>query len=218
MNLNIELINGDVNRLGELDFLLIGHKNPLREKICRETDSTFRRVDSESWLFPHRYELLEDPSYKWKTVAAIKFRANGKISETQFVRISSPIATSLKRSHTQSIGILPPTWHNPSYCALGVIYSLWIIGHAAASGARSPYPDVMRELFPSPSNVTFKIISQTGTEYFEEVLKDDCNLMRNFVKRLCKQQKDTPFVSTYKQLRKIPVTFNQYSGQNLSRF
>ena len=97
MNLQVELITGDVTRLGELDFLSIGHKNPLRECICRESETTFNIVNSESWMFPHQYELLESPSFKWKKTAAIKFRSNGKISETQFVRISSPICTVLKQ-------------------------------------------------------------------------------------------------------------------------
>lgn len=208
MNLNVELVTGDVNRVDSIDFLLIGHKNPLREQICRETDSLFKIVDSESWMFPHKYELLEAPFYKWKQVAAIKFRANGKICETQFARISSPITTALKQSQIKSIGILPPTWHNPKYCALGVIYSLWLIGYAAASGARSYYPDVMIELFPNPANVKFKIISQTGTEHFQEVLKNDCDLMWKFVKKLCKQRKDDPLIPPYKHLRKITVDFN----------
>ncbi|NER78477.1 MAG: hypothetical protein F6K42_02650 [Leptolyngbya sp. SIO1D8] len=208
MNLNVELVTGDVNAIESIDFLLIGHKNPLREQICRETNSFFKSVESESWMFPHQYALLEAPSYKWKQVAAIKFRANGKISETQFVRISSPIATALKQAQIDSIGILPPTWRNPKYCALGVIYSLWIIGYAAASSARSPYPDVMNELFPSPENVNFKIISQTGTEYFEEVLKNDCDLMWKFIKELCKQRKDDLWSYPYKYWKKNPVTFN----------
>lgn len=208
MNLNVELISGDVNKVDEIDFLLIGHKNPLREQICRETDSSFEIVDSESWSFPHKYELLEAPSYKWKQVAAIKFRANGKISETQFVRISSPIASALKQPQIESIGILPPTWHNPEYCALGVIYSLWIIGYAAASAARSSYSDILSELCPSPSDSKFKIVSQTGTEYFEAVLKDDCDLMWKFIKKLCKQQKDDPWSPSYKNLKQISVTFN----------
>ncbi|HEY9878518.1 MAG TPA: hypothetical protein V6D29_08680 [Leptolyngbyaceae cyanobacterium] len=208
MKLRVELVTGDVNQLGELDFLLIGHKNPLREQVCRETNSVFKKMDSESWLFPHQYELLETPSYKWKRVAAIKFRSNGRISETQFVRISSPISTALKQPHTESVGILPPTWRNPQYCALGVIYSLWVIGYAAASGARSSYPDVMSQLYPNPSGVTFKVISQTGTEYFTEVLQNDCMLMWDFVRKLCKTQKDSFFGFSYKLLRKIPVTFD----------
>jgi hypothetical protein len=208
MILNVELITGDVNGVDGIDFLMIGHKNPLRDKICREANTAFKSVDSESWMFPHKYELLEAPSYKWKQVAAIKFRANGKISETQFVRISSPVATALKQPQIKSIGILPPTWHNPRYCALGIIYSLWVIGYGAASGARSYYPDLMSELFPSPSNVIFKIVSQTGTEYFEEVLKDNCNLMWEFVQQLCKQRKDDPLFSPYKHWKKIPVNFN----------
>jgi len=181
MNLNIELISGDVNQVGGIDFLLIGHKNPLREQIRRETDASFKIMDSESWMFPHQYELLEAPVYKWKQVAAIKFRANGKISETQFVRISSPITTALKQPSIESIGILPPTWRNPRYCALGVIYSLWIIGYAHVSSK-----GLVRKLFfPSPAHAQFKIISQTGTEYFEEVLKDDCHLLWKFVRELC---------------------------------
>ncbi|MBZ8182842.1 hypothetical protein [Oscillatoria salina] len=208
MNLNVELITGDVNKVDGIDFLLIGHKNPLREQICRETGSLFKAVDSETWMFPHKYELLEVSSYKWKQVAAIKFRANGKIGETQFVRISSPIATALKKPQIESIGILPPTWRNPEYCALGVIYSLWIIGYAAASGARSSYPDLMNELFPNPANVKFQIISQTGTEYFEEILKNDCDLMWKFVRRLCKQRKDNLYAIPKSTEKKIPVIFN----------
>lgn len=109
MDLNVELITGDVNLLGDLDFLLIGHKNRLRQQIYRDTKSSVRSVNSESWMFPHEYELLEAPSYKWEKVVAIKFRANGRISETQFVRISSPISMALKQPGIESIGILPPT-------------------------------------------------------------------------------------------------------------
>lgn len=204
MNLNIELITGDVDRVGGIDFLLIGHKNALRDRICRETDACFKIMDSESWMFPHQYELLEAPFYKWKQVAAIKFRANGKISETQFVRISSPITTALKQPQIKSIGILPPTWRNPHYCALGVIYSLWIIGYAHVSSK-----GLIRKLFfPSPAHAQFKIISQTGTEYFEEVLKDDCQLMWQFLKELCEQRKDDYLFYSYKRFQRINVTFN----------
>ena len=118
MNLNIELINGDVNQVSGIDFLLIGHKNPLREQILRETNVSFKIMDSQSLMFPHQYELLQAPVYKWKQVAAIKFRANDKISETQFARISIPITAALKQPSLKSIGILPPTWRNPSYCCL----------------------------------------------------------------------------------------------------
>ena len=205
MNLNIELMTGDVNQVDRIDFLLIGHKNPLREQICQETASLFQSVDSESLMFPHKYELLESFSYKWKQVAAIKFRANGKISETQFVRIISPIATALKQPQVEYIGILPPTWRNPQYCAIGVVYSLWCIGYAAASSEKF---SVMRELFPDPTNAKFKIISEMGTEYFEAVLKDNCDLMWDFINKLCERQKDDFMFYSYKQLKKIPVTFN----------
>ena len=204
MDLQVELISGDVTRLGELDFLLIGHKNPLRADICRESAATFNSVDSESWMYPHQYELLESPSYKWKKTAAIKFRSNGEISETQFVRISSPISTALKQPSIRSIGILPPTWHNPQNCALGVIYSLWIIGYAAASNARSPYPEIMKDFCPNPANTTFKIVSQSGIEYFEEVLKDDCSLMWDFVRNMCSQNDS---LHSYRKWREVPVTF-----------
>jgi hypothetical protein len=206
MNLQLELITGDVNQIGDLDFLLLGHRNPLRRQICEETSSVFQPIESESWSHPHQYEFLEAPSYKWKKVAAIKFRANGKISETQFVRISSPIKTALKQPDVRNVGILPPTWHNPSYCALGIIYSLWLLGYAAASGARSSCPGVMKELFPSPANVRFKIISQTGTEHFENVLKDDCDLMWKFFKQLPKGELSWTDYS-YKSYGKIPVRF-----------
>lgn len=73
MNLNVELITGDINQVGDLNFLLIGHKNLLREQICRETNSAFESTNSESWFFPHQYELLEAPFYKWKRIVAIKF-------------------------------------------------------------------------------------------------------------------------------------------------
>jgi hypothetical protein len=206
MNLQLELITGDVNQIGDLDFLLLGHKNPLRRRICEETSSVFQPIDSESWSYPHQYEFLEEPSYKWKRVAAIKFRSNGKISETQFVRISSPISTALKQPDIRSIGILPPTWHNPSYCALGIIYSLWLLGYVSASGARSPYPEVMKELFPSPAKVKFKIISQTGTEDFENVLKNDCDVMWKFFKQL--QKKELSWTGcSYKSYRKVLVRF-----------
>jgi len=207
MKLNVELITGDVNKVDGIDFLLIGHKNPLREQICKETGSFFKGVDSESWFFPHKYELLEVPSYKWKQVAAIKFRANGKIDETQFARISSPICTALKKPQIESIGILPPTWRNPEYCALGVIYSLWIVGYAAASAANWSYPG-MSELFPNPANRKFKIISQTGREYFEEVLKNDCDLMWKFVERLCKQRKNHLVRIPKNTVKKNTVIFN----------
>lgn len=204
MNLNIELVSGDINEVGELDFLLLGHNNPLLEQITRETHTSFKSIDSASWMFPHQYQLLDAPGYKWKQVAAIKFRANGKIRETQFARISSPITTALKQPQVKLIGILPPTWRNPSYCALGVIYSLWIIGYASASSTR-----LMRELFfPNPSSATFKIISQTGTEYFEDVLKEDCQVMWEFVNELCQKRKDDPLFCSYKNLKKHRVTFN----------
>ncbi len=206
MNLHLELITGDVNQIGNLDFLLLGHKNPLRRQICEEADSVFQFIGSESWLHPHQYDFLEAPSYKWKKVAAIKFRANGKICETQFVRISSPISTALKQPDIESIGILPPTWRNPNYCALGIIYSLWLLGYASASGARSHFPDVMKELFPSPANVKFKIISQAGTEHFENVLKDDCDVMWKFFKKLLKEELSWTG-SSYKSYRKVPVRF-----------
>lgn len=208
MIINLELVTGDVRRIGQLDFLLMGHKNPLRDEICRETGSQFKTVKSESWLFPHHYEVLNAPDYQWRKVAAVKFRANGKISETQFVRISSPITAALKASHIQTMGIVPPTWRNPGYCALGVIYALWVIGYAAVSAARSPYPDLMGEPFPDPSHVTFKVIAQTGIEHLEAVLKDDCHLMWGFIQQLCQQKKDELFAPDYKTLRKIPVKFN----------
>lgn len=208
MNLNVELITGDVNKVDGIDFLLIGHKNPLREQIRKETGSFFKTVDSESWIFPHQYELLTVPSYKWKQVAAIKFRANGKIDETQFARISSPITTALRKPQMKSIGILPPTWRNPEYCALGVIYSLWIVGYAVTSAANWSGPDLASELFPNPTNKKFKIISQTGTEYFEEVLKNDCDLMWKFVERLGQQRKDDLFGIPTITIKKNTVIFN----------
>jgi hypothetical protein len=208
MNLKLQLITGDINQIESLDFLLLGHKNPLCEQIRKETSSDFRVRDSESWMFPHQYKFLEAPSYKWKKVAAIKFRANGKISETQFVRISSPIATALKQQNIRSIGILPPTWRNPSYCALGIIYAIWINGYAAAFGARSSYPEAMKEIYPSPAGVAFKIISQVGTAEFENVLKDDCELMWRFLKRLLKQQSESPWTHQYKSFRRISVKFD----------
>ena len=176
----------------------------MRERICQESNATFNMVNSESWAFPHQYELLESPSYKWEKTAAIKFRSNGKISETQFTRISSPISTALKQPSIRSIGIVPPTWHNPQYCALGVIYSLWIIGYAAASNETSDYPEIMKDLFPSPENTTFKIISQSGIEHFEEVLKDDCSLMWDFVRNICSQD---DLLYTYEEWRELPVIF-----------
>lgn len=211
MILKLELITGDINQIGNLDFLLLGHKNPLRDQICRETDSDFEIIDSESSWFPHQYEFLDVLSYKWKKVAAIKFRANGRISETQFVRISSPIHTALKQQGIRSVGILPPTWRNPSYCSLGIIYSLWINAYAYESGARSSYSEILRELYPSPAEVTFKIVSRTGIEHFEDVLKDDCDLMWKFVKKFLKQQKkNSPWLYyyPYKKCRKIPVSFD----------
>ena len=96
MHLQLELITGNANHIGNLDFLLLGHKNPLRGQICEEADSVFQPIDSESWSHPHQYEVLEAPSYKWKKVVAIKFRSNGKTNESQFVKISSPINTALK--------------------------------------------------------------------------------------------------------------------------
>lgn len=209
MNLDIELITGDINQLDKLDFLLIGHKNPLYEQICRETNFSFKEVYCKSWMFPHQYKLLEVPFYKWKQVAAIKFRANGKISETQFVRISCPIETAVKQPQIESIGILPPTWRNPEYCALGVIYSLWIIGYGAAFYLQSSYSNEMREFFPDPTNKKFKIISQTGTEYFEAVLENNGDLMWKFIKKLCKQRKNDPWLYyPYRKFKEIPVSFN----------
>ncbi len=206
MNIQLELITGDVNQIGDLDFLLLGHKNPLRQQICEETNCLFKPMDSESGSHPHQYEFLEAPAYKWRKIAAIKFRANGKISETQFVRISSPISAALKQPDIRSIGILPPTWRNPSYCALGIIYSLWLQGYAFASGARGPFPDVMKEIYPSPANVKFKIISRTGTEHFENVLRNDCDVMWKFFKKLLKQELSQTGYS-YKSYRKVSVRF-----------
>ncbi|HBQ97531.1 MULTISPECIES: hypothetical protein [unclassified Roseofilum] len=55
MNLNIELVSGDINEVGELDFLLLGYKNPLLEQIARETHASFKSIESASWMFPHHF-------------------------------------------------------------------------------------------------------------------------------------------------------------------
>ena len=209
MNLKVELITGDVNEIGQLDFLLIGHKNPLRQQICAESGACFIEKESESWMYPHKYELLQAPAYKWKRVAAVKFRPNGKVNETQFARISEPIGTALKQSRIRSVGILPPTWRNPSYCALGIIHSLWTIGYAAEVLPKTALRDTAGKLVYNAANTQFKIISDTGTEYFEEVLKDDCLLMWSFIKQYCKKWKDDFFLAdSYKQLRRCEVTFD----------
>ena len=119
-------------------------------------------------MYPHKYELLQAPAYKWKRVAAVKFRPNGKVNETQFARISEPIGTALKQSRIRSVGILPPTWRNPSYCALGIIHSLWTIGYAAEVLPKTALRDTAGKLVYNAANTQFKIISDTGTEYFEE--------------------------------------------------
>ncbi|WP_310488825.1 hypothetical protein [Chamaesiphon sp. VAR_69_metabat_338] len=213
MEIKLELITGDVNQVGDLDFLLMGHKNHLRDRILKETDSKFDVLEAKSWLYSNQYELLEAPEYKWKRIAAINFRPNSgrSLSETQFSKISRVISVALKSFNAQSIGILPPTWRNPRYCALGVIYSLWITAYSNQANAVAPY-NILQELYPSPASTNFKIISLTGTEYFEEVLQDDCKLMWNFIKAFCKQQNanNAAWFSSpqYKQFKKYPVTFN----------
>lgn len=209
MNIKVELITGDVNEIEQLDFMLIGHKNPLRQQICIESGACFIEKESESWMYPHTYELLQAPAYKWKQVAAIKFRPNGKVNETQFSRISNPIGTALEESYVGSVGILPPTWRNPSYCALGVIHSLLIIGCAAKILPKTGLGQAAGYVAYNAANTQFKIISDTGTEYFEEVLKDDCLLLWSFIRRYCKKRKDDFLLAdSYKQLRRCGVTFD----------
>lgn len=205
MILNVELVTGDVNKIKDLNFLLIGHKNPLRKEICRETNSVFKLIDSEPSDFPHQYELLEDLSYKWKSIAAIKFRSNRKLSRTQIFRIKSPITTALK-ADTQIVGILPPTWRNPDYSALGIVYSLWSIACAYQTASESNLPnDMVVKLFPDPSNVKFEIISVTGIEYFEQVLRNDCELMWNFIQKLYAQEKK---IAIYELIKENYIKFN----------
>lgn len=210
MNLDIELITGDINQVESLDFLLLGYKNPLREKICKQTNSVFQSIDNEGWSFPHQYELLTHPSYKWKKVAAIKFRSNGKVHETQFARISSPLSTAIKQPNVKSIGILPPTWRNPSYCALGVIYSLWLIGyvHACSINYRHITSETIKQLYPNPSGVKFKIVTLNGIEHFEKVMQNDYEIMWDFLKQLGNKQQNNLFKFSYKRLRKTLVIFN----------
>ena len=212
MEIKLELITGDVNQVNDLDFLILGHKNNLRDRVLKETGSKFEIRNAKSIFYSNQYELLEAPLYKWKRVAAINFRSNSgrKLSETQFSKISRVIGVALRSFDAQSVGILPPTWRNPPYCALGVIYSLWITAYANQSNAAAPYGDILQEFYPNPASINFKIISQTGTEYFEEVLQDDCKLMWDFIKAFCKQQNDSNAWGAphYQTLLRYPVTFN----------
>ncbi len=213
MEIQLELITGDVNRVDDLDFLLMGHKNHLRDRILKETGSKFNVLEAESLMSSNQYELLEAPAYKWKQIAAINFRPNsgGRLSETQFSKISRVIGVALKSFNSQSIGILPPTWRNPRYCALGVIYAIWITAYSNQANSTAPYT-ILQEFYPSPASTNFKIISLTGTEYFEEVLQDDCKLMWDFIKAFCNQQYANNAAwfssSEYKQFKKYPVTFS----------
>ncbi|GAB4525245.1 MAG: hypothetical protein Tsb0014_04420 [Pleurocapsa sp.] len=54
MQLNIELITGDVRQIDNLDFLIIGSKNQLKQIICQETCSFFQTKNSECMFFPHQ--------------------------------------------------------------------------------------------------------------------------------------------------------------------
>lgn len=212
VKIKLELITGDVNQINDLDFLIVGHKNHLRDRILKETGSKFDILEAKSLLYSNQYELLEAPLYKCKRVAAINFRPNsgGKLSETQFAKISRVINVALRSFNAQSVGILPPTWRNPRYCALGVIYSLWMTAYANQSNTMSPYGYILQEFYPNPANTNFKIISQTGTEHFEEVLQDDCRLMWDFIKAFCKQQNDRTLWNApqYETLLRYPVTFD----------
>ncbi|GAB4525249.1 MAG: hypothetical protein Tsb0014_04430 [Pleurocapsa sp.] len=152
--------------------------------------------------------MLETPDYKWKTIAAIKFRANNKVSETQFARISNALSIAIKNFDAKNIGILPPTWRNPQYCALGVIYAIWLMGYSGEFISKSSYPEVAATYYPNPQNVIFKIISQTGTGYFEEVLENDCQIMWSFLKKLNNKNKDNFLSFDYQELKKMRIQFN----------
>lgn len=201
MNLNVELIAGDVNQVRPLDFLLMGHKNPLREQICKETQAAFELVYHQGMLSSHLYELLEAPSYRWRRIAAVKFRSNNKLSETQFSRISAPLVTVLENyDDVKSVGILPPSWRNPQYCALGVVYSLWLLGYAEQTSKSV-------EFSSTPSSIGYRVISNSGIYDFEKVLEDDCKLMWDFIRKLCKAHREDILMPSYRQLRKVPIHF-----------
>ena len=142
---------------------------------------------------------MEALNYKWKRIAAVKFRANSKINEAQFARISSVVAVALKNFQTKSIGILPVTWKNPEYC-VGTIYAIWLMGYAGECIEKSPYPN--------PKNATLKVISQTGTKYFEEILRNVCQKMWDFWKKLGDKNKDDWLTYSFQELKNSNVEFN----------
>ena len=50
MEIKLELITGDVNQIDDLDFLIMGHKNHLRDRILKETDSKFYVLEDDCKL------------------------------------------------------------------------------------------------------------------------------------------------------------------------
>jgi hypothetical protein len=53
---------------------IMGHKNPLRQQICEETNCLFKPIDSESCSHPHQYEFLEAPEKFLSDLKLPRFR------------------------------------------------------------------------------------------------------------------------------------------------
>jgi len=177
MVIKLELVTGDIEKLGELDYVIMGQKNPLMQKVCTETGGEFQAMPSESFLYPSPWKLLSAPYYIWKYVACVNVRRK-RYPESQYSRISEALAYAVKQTDARTIAMLPVSWREPDYVAVGMIYALWCVGFAATGVFKQEYRRCHLQ------ERQFLIVSADGVEPFERVLENDCRLLWQYIRKV----------------------------------
>ncbi len=177
MLIKLELVTGDIQQLGELDYVIMGQKNPLRQKVCAETGGGFQAMPSESFLYPSSWKLLAAPNYRWKHIACVSLRRK-RYPESQYSRISEALAYGVKHTNARTIAMLPLSWREPDDVAVGMIYALWCVGLAATGVFKDEYRRCHLQ------DRQFLIVSADSVEPFERVLANDCRLLWQYIRKV----------------------------------
>ena len=175
MIIHVKLVTGDIEEMGAFDYVVMGHKNPLRPKICAETGQTFKKMSSKSAIYPHSsWDLLCAEQYKWKHVACVNVRYK-RYPESQYSRISEAIAYGLRTINAESIAILPIRWRYPEYISIGIFYALWCQGFAACLNKRQ---------YPRLDHRNFVIISKDGVDAYKNVVTQDFRALWQYIRKI----------------------------------
>ena len=186
MPIQLRIITGDARQI-QTDVLVCGDRNTfLRdleviEEKQLEQDDKFQIYTCGA---AHKTcKIIHPQRFPFHTVVAFHIVSRNPTSKNAFKEKSfRPLIEGMnyvvKELAPNELTFLPFSWRNPLFVAIGTIYAIWFSVYRLAYYLSRPHFKVTRN-----SITRYTIISETGTDCYKEVLDNNCQVLKEYVKK-----------------------------------